>query len=191
MGGAQIKKVLMILFVVLLLSGCEIETNQELPDYQAVFDEYYADVEYSPSEELDICKDSDGIASRIEISYVLQYEDFTEMVENEYSKFVYGEIYQTEAFNCISESVYMIVYNTEFPDQRELIRIAHLVDEVGFANGATYLLNLTYNEDNDVYFLPQQNDSIFKIGKDGTINGSFFSGEYPSNIDVFIKEVFE
>jgi hypothetical protein len=187
------KKVLIFILMIVPLSGCTEKANQEAPDYQAIYDEYYADVAYNPSEEFDICKeDADGnVVSHVEISYVLQFGNFTEMVENEYAKFVYGEIYNTESFNCISESVYMMVYSTEFPDQRELIRIAHLVDQVSFANGVTYLLNLTYNEDNDVYFLSQQNDSIFKIRNDGTISGAFFFGEYPRNIDAFIEEIFE
>ena len=112
------------------------------------------------------------------------------MIDSQHSKFVYGEIFKTEDYNCIAKSVYLMVYNTEFEDGRKLIRVSVPLKH-HFTDGTGYMLNLVYNEDLDAYFLSQDVDAIFRVNTYGTIHGSFFTDAYPDKIDAFVKQVFE
>jgi hypothetical protein len=83
-----------------------------------------------------------------------------------------------------------MVYESELEDSRELIRISNLKHLV-LSEGQTYILNVTYNENNDVYQLSQQEDSIFRVNMDGEVSGVFWTNKYPENVDDFIEMVFE
>lgn len=186
------KKIIIVflLSTVFLLSGC----NKKEIDYETLYEEYYASVEYTPDEQIQLCDVGSLLSSHIEIDYINLYPEFSDMVESESGKFVYGEVYKTKDFNCLAKSVYLKVYDTEFTDERALIRISVPI-ESSFILEREYLLHLTFSESIDAYFLSQNYDSFFPIDSEGTISdsvfSSFFSENYPNNIEDFIDEVFE
>jgi hypothetical protein len=180
----------MLLFLLLIaMVGC----SDEEVDYDSVYDEYYSEIEYDGSDlDYDICANqTDGTSLHIEIDYVFRYDNLDEMIEDDYSKFVYGEVYSIEDYNCISDSVYLIVYDSEFTnDSRKLIRVS-ITEDIIMSVGGKYILNLNYNEDNDVYFLSQQSDSILRVNSSNLLTGTFLTDEYPDNPEEFVVSIFE
>jgi len=183
------QKLVIIIAFLLTLTGC----SQESIDYEKVYEEYYRDVKYDSSNlDFDICGlNAEGIASDIEFVYVQQFDDLNDMIVDENARFVYGEVYRIEEYNCIADSAYFMVYHTEFAqDQRELIRVS-INEETPLTEGHTYILNVVYNEANDVYFLSQLSDSIIYVNTSGTLSGSFLTDDYPNDAADFIDAVFE
>jgi hypothetical protein len=92
LDGDDMKKIGLFVLIgigIILLAGCQ----KTVVDYEAIYEEYYADAEYVPSEEFDLCDNVIGDSSNIEIDYINPFDDLEDMMESEYSYFVYGEIY--------------------------------------------------------------------------------------------------
>lgn len=178
-----------IIIAITLLIGCQ---KNDI-DYDALYDEYYSDIEYVESDNLyDICEGvEDGEKISFEIEYAYEYENLSEMIESETAKFMYGEIYKVDYYNCISNNAYLMVYDSEFADEsRELIRVS-ITDDVTLNVNQQYILNLVYNEEYDVYYLSQVNDSIIHVDSAETLSGVFLTEEYPKNLKGFLGEVFD
>lgn len=184
-------RILFVFTLSLFLVACSEETKQV--DYEALYEEYYSDVEYTVEEWMtDICQGVDeGIELHIEIEYVYPFDNLSEMIASDSSNFVYGEVFKIEEFNCISDSVYMIVYDSEFEDDRKLIRVSNIPSDVILVLGKSYILNLIYDEDNDRYSLSQVTDSVFTVASSNILQGAFLTPEYPNEVDAFIAQVFK
>ncbi|MCF7926443.1 MAG: hypothetical protein K9L74_02540 [Candidatus Izimaplasma sp.] len=83
-----------------------------------------------------------------------------------------------------------MVYDTEFTnDSWKLIRV-NVTDDLNISVGNRYIVNLHYNEDNDVYFISQQSDSIIRFDSSNSLSGAFLTEEYPNDLDKFIDSIF-
>jgi len=184
------RKIMMVFIFCLFLTACGNETEQV--DYDALYEEYYSTVKYNAEDELDICFDmEEGLISSITIDYFKQFDDLGEMIDSEHANFVYGEVFKIEEYNCIADSVYFMVYDTEFEDDRKLIRVSIIPSDSTLTYGKSYILNLVYNIENDVYNLSQNEDAIFTISSTNNVHGPFLTSEYPNELDAFIKQVFK
>lgn len=180
---------LLLAFSIIILVGCQ---KNDI-DYDELYEEYYSDIEYVESDNLyDICDGvEDGEKISFEIDYYYEYENLAEMIEAPNAKFIYGEIYKIEYFNCISNNAYLMVYDSEFTEEsRALIRIS-ITDDVVLNLNSQYILNLVYNEEYDVYYLSQVNDSIINVDSAETLSGVFLTDDYPKNLKGFLGEVFD
>lgn len=185
----RIFKYILITLSVIVLASCQ---NKDI-DYDAIYEENYSDIEYVESDNLyDICDGvEDGEKISFEIEYAYEYENLAEMIDAKDAKFMYGEIYKIEYFNCISNNAYLMVYDSEFNEEsRNLIRIS-ITDDVVLNLNEQYILNLVYNEEYDVYFLSQVNDSIIYVDSAETLSGVFLTDDYPKNLKGFLGEVFD
>ena len=177
-----------IILATIVLIGCQ---KNEI-DYDKLFEEYYSDIEYVESDNLyDICEGvEDGEKISFEIDYAYEYDNLAEMIDSENAKFIYGEVYKIDYYNCISNNAYIMVYDSEFNESRKLIRIS-ITDDVTLSVNQQYILNLVYNEEYDVYYLSQVNDSIIHVDSAETLSGVFLTDDYPKNLKGFLGEVFE
>jgi len=183
------KKILLLILFIVLLTGCSEEKVVEEIDYTALIDTLYGDFESNYTE----CDENGvfGTTSHLEVDYIYKYSNFEEMMDDEYSGFVYGKVVEERETNCFTEAMYLEIYEVGFEEVRAIIRISVMKDDKLISVGGVYVLNLVYDEENDNYFLSQQSDSVFRVisGKIGIPNLFYEELKDKKEIDVFLDYV--
>lgn len=183
-GDDEMKKLIIGLFFIVFFSACEVKEI----DYTALIDDLYADAPIVGSQE----DDEPGTISEWTFDYEIIYENFAEMMNCEYSEFVYGKVVEKRERNTFSRYLYIEIYQTGFNEQRQIIRLAEMHEDVFASVGGTYVFNLIYQEDYDEYAYSQQSESVFWVHS-GEINipDLFYDDlKDKKDIDLFLDYIF-
>jgi hypothetical protein len=189
--GGIVKKILFLFLIIIFLTGCSKDNDEneyvflEEAEYMPLIDEFYADF-------INVYTDCSE-AGELQGSYVLSFDNFEEMMNGEYSDFVYGRVVYESELGCYARSLFVEVFETGFSDERKIIRLSVMNTDGFIGVGGIYVLNLSYLEDYDRYCLTQQSDSVFRVlsGKIGV--PSLFTKELEDrrDINVFLDYVLD
>lgn len=179
------KKILLLIVFIVMLTGCTLDKENVEIDYTTLIDELYG-------EEIDEENLDTTLSTEWTFDYVIRFKTFSEMMDFEHSMFIYGKVVEERYRNSFSTYLFVEVYQTEFSDERQIIRLAQMNEDSFVSVGGTYVLNLSFIDEIDEYQFSQQADSVFWIISGQVQIPSRFYDELKGkkDIGVFINYIF-
>jgi len=175
-----------------MLTGCTVDQKNGEIDYTLLIDELYGEEPLEQEDEIDMDYLRILCDGHVTFDYINRFDTFSEMMDDEYSFFVYGKAVEERYNSCFSTYLFIEVYQTEFSDERKIIRIVQMNEDSLISVGGTYVINLSFSEETDGYYFSQQEDSVFRVVSGQIQIPSRFYDELKSkkDIGVFINYIF-
>lgn len=159
------KKILIIVFVLLLTSCGDTQEDQREPQNIEVTITY---------------TNEDGTTSQWSMLHIERYISLEDMLKDEYGEFHYFEFLRMEEYSDISNSYYFL----DIDSNKEYEVVIYKSMDY-FVKGEVYYLHLLPPIEEDFYFLSDLDSSIFYIDGDFVIiNEKFITGDSDNKISM-------